>query len=310
MRFHQTGFYKLIEHPCFFAIFFISLLLIDGFTFITVYSSTPFWIRSGTRLEYVGETSFINFYFFNLSKTPEPLLKVPEVRIFGGNSSMVRLFFENKIETRLSILVEELNGSTALFKVRLEIGSYSSTRDLLVNLLTREVWSLDGFPLGQTTIWIQPCKTSDRIPFVGQGNSTVFAKTSEIFYMDTAQGIQGVFILGSADHEEEYVGLYLNTTLTPLEVQTVKHFHPRIIFYDSDTFIMVEGEMGEDAILSAFDIVDLDTYFKLVSTNIDLGPQNLFIALLRLLPYIILVAIILITTFYFVFVRKRRSRKP
>jgi len=73
---------------------------------------------------------------------------------------------------------------------------------------------------------------------------------------------------------------------------------------------MVTGNLDEDAILSAFGIVTAGDFFKLVYTNVDLGPQNLFITLLRLLPYIILVAIILITTFYFVFVRKRGSRKP
>jgi len=72
---------------------------------------------------------------------------------------------------------------------------------------------------------------------------------------------------------------------------------------------MISGRLNEDAILSAFNIVSLSTSFKLVYTNIDLGPSNLLVALLRSTPYIILVATIMVVTIYFIFIKKKKSKK-
>ena len=217
--------------------------------------------------------------------------------------------FREDVNGRISLLVKDMDGSIGLFEVTLTIGSYSSTKNLLVDLSTRQVTLSDGTPLGQTTIWIQPCKTGDRIPFIEQGNSTIFGEASEIFHMDTIQSIQDAIMLDASEHQwKGYVGSYFN--ISPIETQTIKHFKPRGNFYDADTFIMIEGIFDEDAFLSAFGIASfLSEDFKLVSTNIDLGPPNLLVALFRSIPYIILVAAILVAIVYFAFIKKKKGRK-
>ncbi|MEM1548215.1 MAG: hypothetical protein QXN75_03725 [Thermoproteota archaeon] len=226
------------------------------------------------------------------------------------NSSI--LFFKEKVTARLTILIEEVNNSLGLFKVSLKIGSYYQTRELLVNLTTRQVTMLDGTPLGQTIIWIQPCSLGDRIQYVGQGDSAVFARVKESLSEDTVQGVQDVYSLYIGGEEVELVISSNTTLLNPLNSQSIKHFIPRVNYYDADTFIMVRGTIDQDAFLSAFNIImfSFSEEFRLVYTNVDLGPQNLFAVFLRLLPYIILVAIILAVIFYFVFIRKKRGRKP
>ncbi|MEM2087969.1 MAG: hypothetical protein QXF52_04765, partial [Thermoproteota archaeon] len=163
---------------------------------------------------------------------------------------------------------------------------------------------------GKTIIWIPPCGLEDRIPYVGQGNSTVFAKAKDIFPADTIQGVQDVLTL-STENETEVESLSTDNIPTPLEVQSVKHFFPRTNYYDADTFIMIDGDIDEDAFLSAFNIVGffMGERFVLKSTSIDLGPQNLFIAFFRLLPYIILVTTILVIIAYFVFIKKKKGMR-
>lgn len=286
------------------------LFLACSISAINIYcqrNPVPFWVKNGTKLEYAGEVLRITFY--NASMISEPLLQIFGT-VMSKDSNITTLTCEEKKDIRLSILVKDINNSIASLKVNLTIGSFSSAKDLKVDLLTRQVTLLDGTPLGQTTIWIQPCRVGDKIPLIWQGNSTIFGKASEAFSIDTIQGVQDAFILDVSEHQEKgYVGIFFNTTLTPLEAQTIKHFSPRINLYDSDTFIMISGRFNEDAILSAFNIVSLSTSFKLVYTNIDLGPSNLLVALLRSIPYIILVTTILVVTVYFIFVRKKKSKK-
>ncbi len=282
---------------------FLILLLVSN----TLIICTPIhpWARPEAQFEYEGRTSLIVFY--DKSMIPEILLNLSEL---GSDSNASFLSFNDKINVRLSILIEDINNSLGFFKVTLRIGSYSSTRELFINLTTRKVTLPDGTLLGQTIIWIPPCGLGDRIPYVGQGNLTVFAKAEDVFPADTIQGVQDVLALRT-ENETEVESLSTNNIPAPLEVQSVKHFFPRKNYYDADTFIMIDGNIDEDAFLSAFNIVGffMGERFVLKSTNVDLGPPNLLITLLRLLPYIIPVLIILTVIFYFVFVRKRRDRK-
>ncbi|MEM2100618.1 MAG: hypothetical protein QXP45_04720 [Thermoproteota archaeon] len=238
---------------------------------------------------------------------PEALLNISGV---DRDSNASFLSFNGKINVHLSIFIEDINNSLGFFKVTLRIGSYSSTRELFVNLTTRQVTLPDGTLLGKTIIWIPPCGLEDRIPYVGQGNSTVFAKAKDIFPADTIQGVQDVLTL-STENETEVESLSTDNIPTPLEVQSVKHFFPRTNYYDADTFIMIDGDIDEDAFLSAFNIVGffMGERFVLKSTSIDLGPQNLFVAFFRLLPYIILVTTILVIIAYFVFIKKKKGMR-
>lgn len=227
------------------------------------------------------------------------------VEVLRSDSNIDGLSFKEEIDVKLLLLVEDVNGSTGLFKVTLIVGPYASTKNLLIDLSSKQAALPDRTPLGQTTIWIQPCKVEDRIPFVGQGNTTVFAKASEVSPRDTIQGVQDCIVLDVSEHQwKGYVGLYFN--LSPPETQTIKFFNPRINYYDADTFIMTEGDVDEDALLSAFGIAGFfGRSFKLTSTNIDLGPPNLLITLIRLLPYLVPLAILLIV---FIFIKKKGMR--
>ncbi|MEM2886094.1 MAG: hypothetical protein QXF24_08410 [Thermoproteota archaeon] len=267
-------------------------------------------MRNGAQLEYAGDVYFVDFYTFDKSMIPVQLLNISGVRVQGGNSSMVSLLFEESVGYRLSVALKEVNGSIGLFEVTLEIGPYTSTRDLRVDLSTRQTMSFDGAPLGQTTIWIQPCEKGDIIPYVGQGNSTVFADVSRLSIpMETPQGLQDVLKLDTIESQSiGYEGINLSTKITPVEAQSTKHYHPRSNFYDADTFILVKGAIYEDAFISAFGIIGSGfVKIELVSTNINLGSPNLLFELLQLSPYIGLVAIAAVTFTYFFFT-KRRNR--
>lgn len=267
--------------------------------FKTFVCCSPFWARRGAQFEYEGRISHIVFY--DVSKIPKELLDTTETSV---NSNF--LFFKEKTTVCLSILIEEVSNSLGLFKVSLKIGSYYQTRELLVNLTTRQVTMLDGTPLGQTIIWIQPCSLGDRIQYVGQGDSAVFARVKESLNEDTVQGVQDVYSLYIGGEEVELVISSNNTLLNPLNSQSIKYFIPRVNYYDADTFIMVRGTIDQDAFLSAFNIIMFSFLeeFRLVYTNVDLGPQNLFIFLFKSLPYIILVTTILIITTYAIFIKK------
>jgi hypothetical protein len=285
---------------------FLILLLVSGFTTLIICTPIHPWARHGAQFEYEGRTSLIVFY--DKSMIPEVLLNLSGL---GSDSNASFLSFNDKINVHLSIFIEDINNSLGFFKVTLRIGSYSSTRELFINLTTRKVTLPDGTLLGQTIIWIPPCGLEARIPYVGRGNLTVFAKAEDVFPADTVQGVQDVLALRT-ENETEAESLSTNNIPAPSEVQSVKHFFPRTNYYDADTFIMIDGNIDEDAFLSAFNIVGffMGERFMLKSTNVDLGPPNLLITLLRLLPYIILVAIILAAMIYFVFVGKKKGRKP
>jgi len=267
-------------------------------------------MERGSYFEYRRRVSHIFFYHSLLNKTTihKQLFSIAGVEVLKSDSNIDGLSFNEEMDVSVSLLVEGMNDSTGLFKVSLTVGPYTLTKNLLIDLLTRQVTLPDGTPLGQTTIWIQPCKVGDRIPFVGHGNTTVFAKALEVSPVDTIQSVQDCIVLDVSEHQRKgYVGLYFN--LSPPETQTIKFFNPRINYYDADTFVMIEGDIDEDALLSAFGIAGFfGRSFKLTSTSIDLGPPNLLITLLRLLPYLVPVATFLIVLIYFIFIKKRRVR--
>lgn len=194
------------------------LFLACSISAINIYcqrNPVPFWVKNGTKLEYAGEVLRITFY--NASMIPEPLLQIFGT-VMSKDSNVTTLTCEEKKDIRLSILVKDINNSIASLKVNLTIGSFSSAKDLKVDLLTRQVTLLDGTLLGQTIIWIPPCRVGDKIPLIWQGNSTIFGNVSEAFSIDTIQGVQDAFILDVSEHQEKgYVGIFFNATLTPLE---------------------------------------------------------------------------------------------
>lgn len=291
-----------------FAIFLISISVNRSFILATC-EPIPIWIRPGVQLEYIGKAS--EFVFYDKLMIPKSLLNVSK-EVLDKDSGIVFLFLKENKDVYLIIRVEDANSSHCLLKVTLKIDSYSSTNDLLVELSTRKVMMINGTPLGWTTLWIPPCKVGDRTPLVGEGNSTVFAKVHELNSWNTIQGLQDVLTLFLDVGDSHQVSFSSGMMLTPLEAQSIEHFHPRFNRYDADTFILIEGNLDEDALLSAFGIVSLfpmEERFRLISNSIDLGPQDLFTVFLRLLPYIILVAIILAVIVYFVFIRKKRGEK-
>lgn len=283
------------------------LILVSIVNKMLISYPAPYWMEHGSYLEYGGRISHIFFYhlLFNKTTIHKQLFSIAGVEVLRSDSNIDGLSFKEEIDVHVSLLIEDLNGSTGLFKVTLTVGPYNSTKNLLIDLLTKQVTLPDGTPLGQTTIWIQPCKVGDRIPFVGQGNTTVFAKASDVSFRDTVQSVQDCIVLDVSEHQwKGYVGVYFN--LSPPETQTIKFFNPRINYYDADTFIMIEGDIDEDALLSAFGIAGFfGRSFKLTSTNIDLGPPNLLMTLLRLLPYLVPLTIFLIAIIYFILIKKR-----
>jgi hypothetical protein len=292
----------------FFPIFLTFLVSISANRFFmpTACEPIPTWMRPGAQLEYMGKISEIIFY--DKSMIPELLLGISK-EVTDNDLGIVFLFLKEDADVYLTIHVEDVNSSHCFLKVTLKIGLYSSTKDLLVELSTRRVTMLDGAPLGQTTIWIPPCKVEDRIPIVGEENSTVLAEVYELDSWNTVQGLQDVLTLFLDVGDLHEVSFYSGMMLTPLEAQSIEHFHSRVNRYDADTFIMIEGTIDEDALLSAFNIVSfLMERFRLVSANIDLGPQNLFVALLRLLPHVILITTILVAIVFLVFIKKKGGR--
>ncbi len=195
---------------------FLSSLFICAFLLLNVLGYNAPWMKEGARIEYAADVDYISFYFFDKSMIPEILLNLPGVNVDGGNSSIVSLSFEGGIGCRLSLVIKEVNNSIGLFEVTLEIGPYVSKRDLWVNLSTRQVTSLDGTPLGQTIIWIQPCGERDVIRYVGQYNSTVYAEvTHSPIPIETPQGHQDALDLVAVEHQSHgYEGIRLDIQMT------------------------------------------------------------------------------------------------
>ncbi|MBO3799631.1 MAG: hypothetical protein FGF52_01025 [Candidatus Brockarchaeota archaeon] len=222
--------------------------------------------------------------------------------------------FGEEVPARISLVLKELEDSTGIFQVTLEIGQYSSTLSLRVDLETRDVYLLNGTYLGKTIFWIPPCKKGERFPYVGQANSTIFATAYNVLSLSTPQGVQDILFVDASEHQGRgYIGIIGNEVITPAEAQSIRHFSPRINLYDADTFIMIEGDIEQDAFLSAFGIVYFSGGdFKLVYTNIDLGPQNLIgvftgILLLFVLPSVVVASVI---AYYLRFRRKKKGREP
>lgn len=284
----------------FFYIFLLSFLMLNS------YGSPIYWLSNGTRIEYAGEVTYITFYSFERSTVPEQLLRLTDVDIIGGDSSMVSLFFKKGEDCSLSLLVKEVNDSLGLFEVTLSIGPYVSTKSLWINLRTRQVNSSDGMLLGQTTIWIQPCGVGDRISYIGQGESAVFANLShKSLPVETPEGPQDA-LCPILVNTPEYEGINPESKYTPTEVQSIKYFHPRYVCYDADTFILLEGLMFQDALLSAFGIMDFVSILKLVYTNVDLGSPNFMFTVIQLSPCVALVILIALVVARALLVHRRR----
>lgn len=289
-------------------------------------SAVPFpWMKEGIRLDYEAEETLIcvNFYFSNVSMIPEALRDNPYVKAMGGDgSAYVIIKSEEPIHIRLSVILLEIRGNRGLFNVTLEIDSYSSSRELLVDLQERDVFLLDGTLLGKTTIWIPPCKGGDEIRFVGNGDSTVFVNISGPFiflkleslslteffnYLQDPEKFQDSLIL-DVPTSPKYQGIHFDEKISPVERQSIKHFETRQNVYDADTFILKESSnMDGDAFLSAFDILVISQGLRLTYTNIDLGPPNwlAFIGFL-LIPAILIILIIGIPLYM---LRKRRRKR-
>ncbi len=113
-------------------------------------SAVPFpWMKEGIRLDYEAEETliYVNFYFSNVSMIPEALRDNPYVKAMGGDgSAYVIIESEEPIHIRLSVILLEIRGNRGLFNVTLEIDSYSSSRELLVDLQEHDVFLLDGTP--------------------------------------------------------------------------------------------------------------------------------------------------------------------
>ncbi|MEM2940265.1 MAG: hypothetical protein QW304_01755 [Thermoproteota archaeon] len=282
-------------------------------------------MKEGIRLDYETEETLIdvNFYFSNVSMIPEALRDNPYVTAMGGDgSAYIVIEREKPIHIRLSVILLEIRGNRGLFNVTLEIDSYSSSRELLVDLQERDVFLLDGTPLGKTTIWIPPCKGGDEIRFVGSGDSTVFANISGPFifleleslslteffnYLQDPKKFQDSLIL-DVPTASKYQGIHFDEKISPVERQSIKHFETRQNVYDADTFILVRGNnMDGDAFLSAFDILVISQGLRLTYTNIDLGPPN-WLALIGflLIPAIIIILIIGIPLYM---LRKRKRKR-
>jgi hypothetical protein len=289
-------------------------------------SAIPFpWMKEGTRLAYEAEGTliWINFYFSNTSMIPEGLSGNPYIKAMGGDgSAYVIIESEEPIHIRLSVILLEIRGNRGLFNVTLEIDSYSSSRELLVDLQERDVFLLDGTFLGKTTIWIPPCKGGDEIRFVGSGDSTVFVNISGPFIFLELQSLTDFFnylqdpgkfqdsLILDVPTSPKYQGIHFDEKISPMERQSIKHFETRQNVYDADTFILIKSSnMDGDAFLTAFDILVLSQSFRLTYTNIDLGPPNwlAFIGFL-LIPTIPIMLIIGIPT-YMLRKRKRKRQK-
>jgi hypothetical protein len=255
----------------------------------------PSWVREGADLEYRAYISGIDF-FYNEFSIPRCLMDLEGATLVGKNSSMAGLVFQSQVESCLSLAVEEMNETFAILNATLRVASYTCSTNLMVNISSREVFSPDGAYLGQTTVWISSIEQGRVLPFVGKGDSTVYVDCiNSSFPIDTSEGPQDTIILRTLPEYEkgvEYKGILRSSRIAPFEAQTVEHFHPREDYYDADTLVLIEGNISEDAILSAFGIINLIGYASLVYTNIDLGPPNLLPILIRLCPYIILFLIL------------------
>lgn len=296
--------------------FYLFLILLSLSPLIT--ACKPAWTRNGARFDYETRIREIYFYFFDDKLIPQALLSTPGSKILSNGSSarvIVQLGeFGEEVPARISLVLKELEDSTGIFQVTLEIGQYSSTLSLRVDLETRDVYLLNGTYLGKTIFWIPPCKKGERFPYVGQANSTIFATAYNVLSLSTPQGVQDILFVDASEHQGRgYIGIIGNEVITPAEAQSIRHFSPRINLYDADTFIMIEGDIEQDAFLSAFGIVYFSGGdFKLVYTNIDLGPQNLIgvftgILLLFVLPSVVVASVI---AYYLRFRRKKKGREP
>jgi len=135
------------------------LLMLSVFSQANVYS-IPYWVRRGAQLEYASEAIIndILFYSFDVATIPEELIKAPGAKMYGGNSSMVSILFEEPVYAHLSITIKDVNNSTGVFEVILRIGPYSSKKDLYVGLLTSHVdgwYTLRANDDMDSTMWLR-----------------------------------------------------------------------------------------------------------------------------------------------------------
>ncbi|MGB9896143.1 MAG: hypothetical protein ACPLN2_09630 [Thermoproteota archaeon] len=283
--------------------FFVNLLILSMFLSIVSTEPVPPWVKKGTVLVYEGEASSITF--FNRSLIPKQLLNLPGVSVTGG-SAIVSLYFNKSEPIRLLLVVNKVEGTMGLVNVTLEIGPFSSSTNLTVDFSKRDVFLMKGVPLGKTIIWIPPCKNGDIIQYVGDKTSAVFASVSSSYASRlTPKGRQDALSVSTID--DKYEGIFLNKSMTTTEAQSSKYFNPRINYYDADTFVLIDGRLDQDAFISAFGIILLNTFFHLTYTNIDLGPPELLSTLVYILSYVVLVVAIIGVPLYVFLIRKKRA---
>lgn len=298
----------------------VSIFLSPSYSDLT----TPLpWMKEGARLDYETSEAFvsIHFYFSNTSMIPEALRNNPYTTMVGADgAAYIHIERENPpISIGLSLVLLEKRGNMGLFNVTLRIDSYSSSKMLLIDLRERDVFTLDGTPLGKTTVWIPPCKGGDEIRFVGIGNSTVFAKISGPFVLIEASSLAELFnylrepkrfqdsLILDVPTAPEYRGIRFDEKISPLKRQSIEHFETRQSYYDADTFILVRSStINGEALMSAFDILCINTGLRLTYTNIDLGPPSLIALLYLLLTPALFIAVIIGIPIY-IFRRKGKN---
>jgi hypothetical protein len=172
----------------------------------------------------------------------------------------------------------KLDGTIAELNVSVAVdGTTKFSAIVYVNIESREVNLPNGTYLGKTWLWL-PANPSDNQTLELANNQTVQAKISGV--MDTCQGPQKSFI-------------------------AVNGFGGG--GYDLDTGIAIQPDLREEPTLLAIGILDMDGP-TIVDTNIDLGPRELWIDLVKFLIFIS-PAIPFIIVFAFLYYRREKKKR-
>ncbi|MCD6264116.1 hypothetical protein J7L60_06910 [Candidatus Bathyarchaeota archaeon] len=258
-----------------FLLLFLYLFASCSYQGAEINDSIPAWFEEGVYARYkfsgVEEVIFINKTYYRFQ--PVNVFFKWEVVKFDGHRARLETSFIFEHETTL---VSSSKGS-----LKLNLTTY-----VYVDVESRDLW-VNNNVVGKTCFWLSPYpEKGDKYILFGNPQRYLNGTVGDIgALVETPQGYQPVF-----DVDVAFEGVML------------------WFAYDLTTGLLIHGRQigGIEAMFLALRISEVDRFFHLDDTNIDLGPPSLRPLIVKTLSIIApgFVLIIVISTLY-----KRRKRK-
>jgi hypothetical protein len=265
-----------------FSLFFLITLLVTVQLVAVVSASStnfaPAWMKSGTFAQYKSQTpglTFVNGTDFNgKGRTGDPAIL------------LWTCIEQNDTAAKLQVQLDFMEGTDSLHL----------NNTIFVDLASRSVYLMNGTLIGTTRFW--------SIANPAQGENPIFwdfppekvvatidsANSSSPLYYQTIQGVQKFYFLSANGtiRNESYVGL------------------PSA--YDFDTGIGLTVFYLNEPMLLVLGVKEVIGAGELTSTNIDLGPREISFDIRAVLPFIAVIAAVLIV-FLTIYIRLKRRKR-